>query len=172
MVSQREHIDQVANETGQPVGTVASIVRAHLSVLTESVAAGERVTLTGFGTFRQRQRPTAETPVAEFKPGAALARAVSAGPSGTATRASQGDKSTSKPRKTTSRRAPSKGRTQKGTQGAARGKAATTKKTGRRSGSAQAGSRRSNTRRSSAGGSNTRRPQKRAQSSRSTRPRR
>lgn len=77
MVSQREHIDTVATRTNHPVSVVAEVVRAHLAVLTETVAAGESVTLTGFGTFSRTDRPTAGGGTATFKPGASLRKAVS-----------------------------------------------------------------------------------------------
>ncbi|MDN5894433.1 MAG: HU family DNA-binding protein [Nocardioides sp.] len=108
MVTQREHIDTVAARTGKPVTEVAEIVRAHLGVLSETVAAGEKVTLTGFGTFARNLKATGPaTP--SFKPGTALRRAVeesaAAAPAkktvGKKTAAKSGRKKTTPAKKTT-----------------------------------------------------------------------
>jgi DNA-binding protein HU-beta len=57
-----EHLEQ----TGQPVSqkTVKTVVDAALDVITQSLARGEKVTLTGFGTFevRDRQERTGTNP--------------------------------------------------------------------------------------------------------------
>lgn len=71
MVSQREHIDTVAKRTGLPVTQVAAVIREHLRQVTETLAEGENVVLTGFGTFRPTERGAA------FKPGATLRKALS-----------------------------------------------------------------------------------------------
>lgn len=71
MVSQREHADIVAKNANQPVATVAKVLRTHLSVLSDALAAGESVTFPGFGTFTVNDRGNAT-----FKPGAALRSAV------------------------------------------------------------------------------------------------
>lgn len=76
MVSQREHVDALATRLGQPVATVAAIIRAHNGLLSETIAAGESVVFSGFGTFRREEK--ASGPVAAFTPGAALRRKVAA----------------------------------------------------------------------------------------------
>ncbi len=79
---------------GTSRGAAAAAVDAVLDEITAALAAGERVTLTGFGTFEAAGRPArtarnprtgesldvAATTVARFHPGATLRARVAAGP--------------------------------------------------------------------------------------------
>lgn len=49
-------VTEVANRTGIEKPEVARVVNATLDVVREAVAKGERVTLSGFGTFERRRR--------------------------------------------------------------------------------------------------------------------
>lgn len=83
-------IHQVAHQTGLSPRVVADVLRASQQVIEQALAAGETVTLPGFGTFYTRQQPerrvrhiqsgkTIRIPmhrVAAFRVGAVLKRAV------------------------------------------------------------------------------------------------
>ena len=83
-------VDQVAVRSGQTKVAVAAIVQATMECVIESVAAGESVTLSGFGTFEPRERkartgrnpltgetvPIPPTTVPAFRPGRAFKSAV------------------------------------------------------------------------------------------------
>ena len=49
-------VDQVADRTGQTKVAVAAAVEAMMSVIIETVAESESVTLSGFGTFEPKER--------------------------------------------------------------------------------------------------------------------
>lgn len=51
-----ELIRQVATEAQLPHRTVAQVINQTLRTITEEVTQGERVVLTGFGTFELRER--------------------------------------------------------------------------------------------------------------------
>lgn len=107
MVSQREHIDAVASQTGQPVTVVAAILREHLATVSTTVAAGEKVTLSGFGTFYRDERPYAKTAVPAFKPGARLTRTVQDPPPAKKT-AAKGTATTTTAKKTAAKKSATK----------------------------------------------------------------
>ncbi len=83
-------IAQVAKQAGVSKAEAAKVVNAVLNVITEAVKNGQNVTLTGFGTFRVRQRKAREgrnprtgqkitipaTRTVSFAAGSALAKAV------------------------------------------------------------------------------------------------
>ena len=46
-----ELIRKVTEETGLPLSTVESVLNTTFLTIAESVASGEKVTITGFGTF-------------------------------------------------------------------------------------------------------------------------
>lgn len=84
-------IDAIAAKTGQSKASVAAIVNATTEVVQEAVAAGDKVTVPGFGVFERRFREGGErrSPqggtvvvaarhVPAFKPGAGFKQAVSA----------------------------------------------------------------------------------------------
>jgi DNA-binding protein HU-beta len=89
-VNKREVVEKVAQRTRLPVATVAEVVEAFLDVVKRSVVRGEKVVLSGFGTFHRqsRARRTARnlwtdkpmrlppTNVASFRPGKPLKDAV------------------------------------------------------------------------------------------------
>jgi DNA-binding protein HU-beta len=49
-------VAQVAEKTGQPVKTVSAIIDAAFESISDTVAAGEQVTLVGFGSFATTNR--------------------------------------------------------------------------------------------------------------------
>ncbi len=51
-----EFIAQVAKAAGVTRGEADKVINTALSVITSSLKAGDKVTLTGFGTFEVRQR--------------------------------------------------------------------------------------------------------------------
>jgi nucleoid DNA-binding protein len=55
-----ELVAQVAKKAGVSKVEAARVVNAVLDVITEAVKGGQNVTLTGFGTFRVRQRKARE----------------------------------------------------------------------------------------------------------------
>lgn len=55
-VSKAELVTEVAQSTGLPKRTVKEAVDALLESMSDSLANGNRVTLTGFGTFEVRER--------------------------------------------------------------------------------------------------------------------
>ncbi len=87
-----ELVRRVAQQTGLSQGVVRQVLGASLESMQAALAAGERVTLPGFGTWYTRQRPAGqvrsvrtgrqvEVParrVAAFRVGAVLKRAVAA----------------------------------------------------------------------------------------------
>lgn len=48
----RQHADAVAHRVGYPAADTGKVLRAHLDEITDTLAADDRVVLTGFGTFR------------------------------------------------------------------------------------------------------------------------
>ena len=76
-------VERVAARTGHTKVTAAAIVEAAMAAIIDSVAAGESVTLSGFGTFEPRHRkartgrnprtgeavPIPPTTVPVFRPG-------------------------------------------------------------------------------------------------------
>lgn len=59
-MTRTELIAAVAERTGLTKIKAAHYVEATLDVIRETVAQGESVVLTGFGTFERRQRPARE----------------------------------------------------------------------------------------------------------------
>jgi DNA-binding protein HU-beta len=55
-VNKRELVIDVAARTGLPVGDVARVVDAVLASITRAVTVGEKVVLSGFGTFHRQAR--------------------------------------------------------------------------------------------------------------------
>lgn len=49
-------VEQVARKAGSTKAEAARLVDAMIDVVTEALARGEKVTVTGFGTFEVRQR--------------------------------------------------------------------------------------------------------------------
>ncbi|MGI5286662.1 HU family DNA-binding protein [Nonomuraea polychroma] len=84
-------IDAVTTATGRSKADVAAIIGATLETVTAAVAAGDKVTVPGFGSFERRFRkagtapnprggdplPVAAKHVPAFKAGAAFKQAVS-----------------------------------------------------------------------------------------------
>lgn len=80
----KELVDQVAKNAGVSKEVAGDVVRATLQAVQGAVADGEKVTVTGFGTFEQVHRPgrdarnpstgeritVAESWVPKFRPGA------------------------------------------------------------------------------------------------------
>ena len=48
----RQHTDAVAHRAEVPAVVTGKVLRAHLEEVTQTLAADDRVVLTGFGTFR------------------------------------------------------------------------------------------------------------------------
>ena len=85
-MNKAEVIDGVMEKTGWTKREAEQAVRAFLDTVTDAVAAGEKVTLPGFGTFEKRERAarTARNPqtgdpvkvkktnVPAFRPGTAF----------------------------------------------------------------------------------------------------
>ena len=83
-------IDQIAAKTGLTKVAVAAMIEAAMETVIESVATGQSVTLSGFGTFEPRQRkartgrnprtgervPIPPTTVPSFRPGNVFKAAV------------------------------------------------------------------------------------------------
>lgn len=55
-MNKAEVIDSVMEKTGWTKREAEEAVRAFLDTVTDAVAAGEKVTLPGFGTFEKRER--------------------------------------------------------------------------------------------------------------------
>jgi len=55
-MNKTEFVAAVAKKTGTPLNKTADLVNAVLDTITESLTAGDKVTLTGFGTFEARKR--------------------------------------------------------------------------------------------------------------------
>lgn len=91
-MNRKELIETIARETGLTAHQADAALGAVLDAVTEAVADGNRVVLTGFGTFERRERaarsgrnpqtgeameiPAGVSPA--FKPGAAFKQAVAA----------------------------------------------------------------------------------------------
>jgi len=89
-VNKTELVEEIAERTKLPAGEVGRVVEAFMDVVTRSVVRGERVVLSGFGTFyrQARARRTARniwadrpmrlppTNVPAFRPGKPLKDAV------------------------------------------------------------------------------------------------
>ena len=83
-------IDVVAGATGESKARVGNVIDATLGAITETLASGDKVAFTGFGTFERRHRkarmgrnpqtgapvPIAAANVPAFKAGKALKEAV------------------------------------------------------------------------------------------------
>jgi len=83
-------VNEVARRTGLEPPEAADAVEAMISAIRESVAKGQRVTLSGFGTFEKQRRaarlgrnphtgepvPIAATTVPSFRPGKLFREAV------------------------------------------------------------------------------------------------
>ena len=93
-MNKRELVDAIAGKVGaESRRSVEQVVDAFVSTVTETLAKGESIALTGFGTFERRERGarTARNPqtgatvkvkarkVPAFKPGAGLKDAVASG---------------------------------------------------------------------------------------------
>lgn len=92
-MNRKDLVEQVATEAGLATGQADAAVTAALDAITRAVAAGDRVTLPGFGTFERRERaarsgrnpqtgeameiPAGVSPA--FKPAAGFKHAVAAG---------------------------------------------------------------------------------------------
>jgi DNA-binding protein HU-beta len=55
-----DFIKAVADKSGTTQKATADVVNAALAVISETLASGEKVTLTGFGTFEVRERQARE----------------------------------------------------------------------------------------------------------------
>lgn len=55
-----DFIKAVAEKTGSTQKSTGEVVNALIEVITEALAKGEKVTLTGFGTFEVRERQARE----------------------------------------------------------------------------------------------------------------
>lgn len=85
-MNRAELVAEVARRTGLSRRQAASVVTATLETVADKVASGERVSVTGFGTFERRDRParTVRNPktgatvaqpksrIAVFRPGTGL----------------------------------------------------------------------------------------------------
>jgi DNA-binding protein HU-alpha len=95
-MNKTELIDLIAKKTGESKAAAAATLDATLDVITSALASGEKVQLTGFGTFERRHRAArtgrnprtgAEVPIAAanvpaFKAGKALKDAIDGGGGG------------------------------------------------------------------------------------------
>ncbi|MFQ5948501.1 MAG: HU family DNA-binding protein [Acidimicrobiia bacterium] len=55
-MNKRELVDRVAGVTNETKGTVGDVIDATLDAITKALTGGEKVQLTGFGTFEARDR--------------------------------------------------------------------------------------------------------------------
>jgi DNA-binding protein HU-beta len=55
-MNKTELVDKIAEDTGLRKSEAERALRSVLDAITDAVAAGEKVTLPGFGTFERRQR--------------------------------------------------------------------------------------------------------------------
>jgi DNA-binding protein HU-beta len=55
-VNKRELVEEVAIETDAPTSVVAEIVDSVIATITDSVIKGDKVVLSGFGTFQRQAR--------------------------------------------------------------------------------------------------------------------
>ncbi|GGO86050.1 DNA-binding protein [Nocardioides phosphati] len=92
-MNRKDLVETVAREAGLPTAQADAALAAMLDGVVAAVAAGEKVTLPGFGTFEQRSRAArsgrnprtgalleiAATLAPAFKPAAAFKQAVVAG---------------------------------------------------------------------------------------------
>jgi DNA-binding protein HU-beta len=90
-VRKQDLVKEVAQQTRQPENLVASVVNSTFDAISHSLANGEEVTITGFGSFRVTHRaaregrnPQTGAPIQiaagkspAFRPGTQLKRAVS-----------------------------------------------------------------------------------------------
>jgi DNA-binding protein HU-beta len=97
-MTKRELARRVAEQTGQPQAEAAHAVDAVLAAIAAALARGEEVAVSGFGTFRVRQRAARQArdlrtgapravpahAAVVFQPGAGLRRAVAGGSDRTA----------------------------------------------------------------------------------------
>lgn len=51
-----EFVREVARKTGLPMREVSKVINTSLDVIAEALRGGEKVVLTGFGTFEMRSR--------------------------------------------------------------------------------------------------------------------
>ncbi|MBA3525142.1 MAG: integration host factor subunit beta [Geodermatophilaceae bacterium] len=103
-MNKSELVEVLATRTSADRATVTAVIDGMVDVVTDKVVSGERVLITGFGVFEQRQRnprvarnprtgeavAVASTVVPAFRPGAAFRAVVSA----TAAPAAPGKKAT------------------------------------------------------------------------------
>ena len=59
-INKKAFVDAVAEAAGVEKKVAENVVNAALGVVTASVAAGEKITLTGFGTFERKMRSARE----------------------------------------------------------------------------------------------------------------
>jgi DNA-binding protein HU-beta len=59
-INKKAFVDAVAEAAGVEKKVAENVVNAALGVVTASVAAGEKITLTGFGTFERKMRAARE----------------------------------------------------------------------------------------------------------------
>jgi DNA-binding protein HU-beta len=60
IMQKTDFIKAVADKTGTTQKTTAEVVNAAIEVISAALARGEKVTLTGFGTFEVRERSARE----------------------------------------------------------------------------------------------------------------
>ena len=89
-MTRAELINAIAEETNLSVRDVTRVIRIYTDKVTETVSLGEKITISGFGTFEKRRRkatfarnpktgetmPIAEQNVATFRAGTAFKQAV------------------------------------------------------------------------------------------------
>jgi DNA-binding protein HU-beta len=89
-MNKAELVEAIANETGLSKSKSGDVVNAIVKTISESLAKGEKVSLTGFGTWSTNTRPErkgrnpktgeeitiASKTVAKFKPGNELTKTV------------------------------------------------------------------------------------------------
>ncbi|HEX4688181.1 MAG TPA: HU family DNA-binding protein [Nocardioides sp.] len=59
-MNKTELVEKIAEDAGLDKRSAEQALRAALNAITDAVAAGERVTLPGFGTFERRERAARE----------------------------------------------------------------------------------------------------------------
>jgi DNA-binding protein HU-beta len=55
-MNKTELVEEIARRTKLPIGEVASVVEGFIETVRRSVIRGDKVTLSGFGTFHRRAR--------------------------------------------------------------------------------------------------------------------
>jgi DNA-binding protein HU-beta len=55
-VNKTQLVEQISSRTGVPPAQVAAVVEAFMDVVRRAVVQGEKVVLSGFGTFHRRSR--------------------------------------------------------------------------------------------------------------------